>query len=159
MDNHSLWQYSLQHYHRPGVEEALLHLQESHGADVNILLCCCWLADRGRVLEEQQLGQLLRCSARWSAECVRPLRAVRQYLKGQPGPESFRDRIKALELEAEQWQQQLLWEQLQAFTLEEAAGGFCSCALHNLALYSQWLPGVDGQEWSADIAELIARLE
>mgnify|MGYP001460985468 CR=1 FL=1 len=36
------WRFSLTVYRRPGVEAALLALQERCGSDTNLLLYACW---------------------------------------------------------------------------------------------------------------------
>lgn len=41
------WNFSLDHYKQEGVQAACLHLQDSFGADVNLVLYCLWLARQG----------------------------------------------------------------------------------------------------------------
>ena len=41
------WRTSLELYAREGVSRALIALQDRRGADVNLLLYCCWTARSG----------------------------------------------------------------------------------------------------------------
>ncbi|MBO4970761.1 MAG: TIGR02444 family protein, partial [Pseudomonas sp.] len=56
-----LWNYCLNLYARPGVEQACLHLQDQ-GLDVCVLLCAAWLEARGVACDEVRLGQLNACA-------------------------------------------------------------------------------------------------
>ena len=103
--NHPFWDWSLQIYGRPGVENILLELQDRHGLDVNLLLFACWTGatGRGRLTGDMWAG-LVDGTADWRANVIEPLRAVRRHLKGRdgmPGATALRQRVKALELEAE----------------------------------------------------------
>ncbi len=76
------WQFSLAVYGREGAGRACLSLQDRLGADVNLLLFCCWLgAARGRILSPDELRMLIKAVAPWRSNVVTPLRGVRRYLK------------------------------------------------------------------------------
>jgi uncharacterized protein (TIGR02444 family) len=108
----SLWNFSLATYARTGVPEACLHLQDALGADVNILLYCCW---RG-AMEKDELISLAAELAPWQTEVVGGLRKVRRFLKlvvpqlaeHSTAAAQLRERVKELELEAEKLQQSLM---------------------------------------------------
>ena len=116
------WEYALELYGRTGVEQACLGLQGRHGLDVNLVLLCCWLANRGVLLDEPALGRMVAGAEHWQAIFVRPLRAVRSRLKDElkarpPGsvaahcPEltsDLRRRALALEIDGERLEQLLL---------------------------------------------------
>lgn len=116
------WDYSLALYRRPGVETACLDLQRRHGIDVNLVLLCCWLAERGTPLDDRLLARLSAAVDEWQSEVVRPLRAVRRRLKAMleaaaGGPavwsdlaRSLRERILALEIDGERLEQLRLAE-------------------------------------------------
>jgi uncharacterized protein (TIGR02444 family) len=100
----ALWHFSLSFYRLPGVEEALLALQDQDGHDVNLILYALWLGWSGR----GPFGERERAAAEQAAGTVRegiaaPLRALRRHLKSDPDPavQALRERVKALELEAE----------------------------------------------------------
>jgi len=107
MDNpkHPFWDWSLDAYGRPGVEEILLDLQDRHGLDVNLLLFACWFGATGRGrLSNGMWTELIGATADWRATVIEPLRAIRRQLKGQddmPGAAMLRQGVKALELDAE----------------------------------------------------------
>ncbi|ACI99249.1 TIGR02444 family protein [Rhodospirillum centenum] len=109
-----LWRFSLAVYARPGVAPMCLELQDRHGADVNLLLWAAWLAlVHGHVLTPEELAGAEAAVAPWREAVVRPLRAVRRTLKAPEPPlpadaGALRERIKAVELEAERLQQQML---------------------------------------------------
>ncbi len=109
------WDFSLAVYAREGVAPACLALQARHAADVNLLLFCCWCAASGRgALKDDGLARARALVARWHEEVVGGLRLVRTRLKRDPGPASpeqaapLRNRVQALELEAEHIEQLLL---------------------------------------------------
>ena len=77
----ALWRYSLAVYRRPGVEAALLSLQERFGTDTNLLLYACWLALRGQALDQRQWRQAMAAVAQWQAEAIQPLRRARRAAK------------------------------------------------------------------------------
>jgi len=109
-----LWRFSLDLYARPGVEEACLWLQERWGADVNLLLFCCWLERRGRRADRRLLRRAMAAASAWRAEALLPLRRVRRRLRRPlPGlPPGWaapvRRAAQAAELRAEQVEQRLL---------------------------------------------------
>lgn len=111
----AFWDYSLALYGQPGVEAACLELQRRHGLDVNLVLLCCWAARRGIALDGASLARARAAVDGWQAEVVRPLRALRRWLKAKladPDPGSvvetwpalagaIRERALALEIDAE----------------------------------------------------------
>ncbi len=160
MDNQSLWEFSLNVYKKDCVESLLLALQDDYGADINMLLFCFWAAQQGKALSTEQIHELIKATAKWRNDCVIPLRSIRLSLKGQPGPDQFRHRIKVLELEAEQWQQQLMVETLPFTKLtngkednsEEKANNL---AIDNIRHYIDTLPGVEWNEIADNTSELV----
>lgn len=110
----AFWQFSLAVYGRSGVPQACLGLQASHGADVNLLLYVCWLSSRGIKLSREDIGMAAAAVESWHRDVVVALRQVRTGLKAgcaglDPdlcGP--YREKIKRVELEAEQLEQAML---------------------------------------------------
>src|SRR5262245_23656871 len=107
MSGSPFWRFSLQFYRRSGVAEACITLQEQSDVDVNVLLYLLWQATRGRSFTTTEVATLESKVGPWRQATVIPLRAVRRALKHPPtlvegaAAESFRNRIKAVELEAE----------------------------------------------------------
>lgn len=102
---HPFWDWSLEVYGRPGVEEILLDMQGRLGLDVNLLLFACWAGATGRGrLTGSEWARLIEGTADWRANVVEPLRAVRRHLRSRgdmTDAAALRERVKALELEAE----------------------------------------------------------
>ena len=99
-----LWSFALSIYARPGCEDACLRLQEQ-GADVCLLLCGAWLEQRGVALEPARSQALQQLARPWQKTVVEPLRQMRMQWRTMAQQDvplaAFRERVKALELEAE----------------------------------------------------------
>lgn len=110
----AFWRFSLRTYRLAGVAAACLALQERWGADVNLVLYCCWLGRAGRALDRRSLRSAGAAVSRWQAEVIKPLRQARRAMKQAPKGLSaelsahFRKRIGALELDLEYVEQCLL---------------------------------------------------
>ncbi|MGE3244715.1 MAG: TIGR02444 family protein [Beijerinckiaceae bacterium] len=109
------WRFSLVLYGQEGVPPACLTLQDSAGVDVNVMLYGLWLATQGRQLSSQDMAAIDGAVRGWRAEIVVPLRGVRRALKepdaafATPQTQALRERVKAIELEAERLQQEALF--------------------------------------------------
>ena len=64
------WRFSLRTYGAPGVARACLALQDACGADVNLLLFCCWLGVEGRGLNKRLLRRTLAAVSAWQSEVL-----------------------------------------------------------------------------------------
>ncbi len=99
-----LWSFALSFYARPGVEADCLRLQEQ-GADVCLLLCGAWLEQRGVVLKLERVQALRQIARPWQTQVVEPLRQVRTQWRAMAQQDAqlrvLRERLKALELDAE----------------------------------------------------------
>lgn len=116
----NLWEFSLSVYGKPGVPNACLTLQNRHGLDVNLVLFCLWLATDSHCLAEAEVEEAIALSNAWRQKMISPLRALRTEMKEWPSEEGvsafsrrtdfeeLRNKVKAVELEAERWQQQML---------------------------------------------------
>lgn len=111
------WAFALAVYAGPGVAEACLTLQNEAGVDVMLLMMAAFAAVKHRILLTPGEIRALDTSCRpWREQIVRRLRAIRTELKTGPAPapsgatEQFRTQVKALELQAEKIQNQLLAE-------------------------------------------------
>lgn len=105
MTMHSaLWNFTLDFYAKPGVEAALLHLQD-RGANVCALICGVWLGQRGVPYDAARADILRRFAADWEKRVVRPLRELRCAWKADSARDealsTLRDGVKRLELDAE----------------------------------------------------------
>jgi uncharacterized protein (TIGR02444 family) len=109
--DNDFWRFSLRVYCAPGVEDDCLAVQERYGVDVNAMLLCAWLAsERHIALTPAEVEECRDATAEWNERAVKPLRAARRAMKGLAGGEPIRERVKELELEAEQTEQAALYE-------------------------------------------------
>jgi uncharacterized protein (TIGR02444 family) len=103
-----LWNFSLKVYAQDGVPAECLHLQDTHGIDVNLLLFCAWLgAVREISVSSRDIAAALDIVKNWNSEIVTKIRDVRRALKPLDA-EALRDKIKAAELDAERVEQAML---------------------------------------------------
>jgi uncharacterized protein (TIGR02444 family) len=109
------WRFSLTFYRQASVAEACIALQDDCGVDVNLMLFLLWLAASGRQVSVDNIKELDQAVRSWRDLTIIPIREVRRKLKGastlvEAGKqETFRTRIKAIELEAERLQQEALY--------------------------------------------------
>jgi uncharacterized protein (TIGR02444 family) len=109
------WRFSLTVYRMDGVPAACLSLQDRFGVDVNLMLFALWLASSGRAVSADDMRDADLAVADWRAQSVVALRGVRRYLRSPPAGfdssavDALRERIKAVELEAERLQQEALF--------------------------------------------------
>jgi uncharacterized protein (TIGR02444 family) len=103
----SAWDWAVAAYAKPGVEEALLGLQDRHDQSVCLLLFAAWAADTGRKPDAEALEAAVDTARVYETTVLAPLRAIRRTLKA-PVPDledaarlAIREQIKALELDAE----------------------------------------------------------
>ncbi|MBT3992115.1 MAG: TIGR02444 family protein [Rhodospirillaceae bacterium] len=111
------WDFSLEFYGREGVAEAFLSLQDEIGADVNILLYCCWIAAEGAgEIEPAELAEIIAVIEPWQIGVVQSLRQIRRDMKHMEAislgelSEQLRQAIKNCELEGEQIEQWVLYQ-------------------------------------------------
>ncbi len=108
------WQWSLARYGRPGVEPALLQLQDRFDCSVNILLWLCWCAEHFDAIPEPVIVEAIDAIAGWNAEVTAKLRDARRYMKTRDvdiAPEDIadlRNDVKQAELDAEKVEQHRL---------------------------------------------------
>ena len=136
MDVQGFWNYSLRLYAQASVSKACLEAQDKHGLRVNLLLLACYLAQEKASLEVADWKQVAESTENWYQGVVLPLRASRRALL--PGP--FRERIKVLELEAEQEEQQHVWAALDGLCRQPEASVSDAVASNLQALWEQVSP-------------------
>lgn len=146
MQDNLLWRYSLAVYQREGVANILLRLQDKFSADINLLLCCCWLGQKQRLLSVVQVTELEAVTANWRQQCLIPLRAIRRYVKTEVGQDELYQQFKSLELMAERRQQDLLVARLDRLELSGSPGDVKYCIHENLRAYITLLPESQSQQ-------------
>jgi uncharacterized protein (TIGR02444 family) len=150
------WRFSLAFYRQSGVSDACIALQDGCGIDVNLLLFLFWLASEGRQLSSDDVKKLDDRVRSWRELTIIPIRDMRRKLKGaatlvEPGKqEAFRDKVKAVELEAEQLQQAALYNFTKSGPLG-APGSPRAAARANVAAYA----GARGVNFPKEATDLL----
>jgi uncharacterized protein (TIGR02444 family) len=136
------WRFSLHFYRQLGVCDACIALQDDCGVDVNLLLFLLWLADDGQLLSADEVRKLDDRVRDWRNLTIIPIREVRRKLKAartlvDPGKqEVFRNKVKAIELEAERLQQEALYAFAQSGPLGQRAAQ-SAAARGNVSAYER----------------------
>jgi len=139
------WRFSLALYRQPGAPDACIALQDKAGVDVNVMLFALWLATQGRALDAGDLAAIDAAVARWRAEAVVPLRAVRRAMREPPAgfagtqTAALREKVKAVELESERLQQEALFALKPAQDWGRREPDEDTAARANLAAYASML--------------------
>ncbi|NSZ20044.1 TIGR02444 family protein (plasmid) [Agrobacterium vitis] len=92
-------------YRAPNVAQFCIRLQDAYGIDVPLLLLLFYADQQGIGTDIQDLNAFLTDAASWREDVVKPLRTIRQGMKGrytEHDEVQLRTAIKALELQAEQ---------------------------------------------------------
>ena len=110
------WEFSLDFYARDKVSSTCLILQDNFGADVNIILYCCWLGYIGtEEIEITELDEIVAGIEAWQHHVVKPLRQIRNDIKNNEFlhlghfSSDFLLSIKDCELESEKVEQLVLY--------------------------------------------------
>lgn len=109
------WRFSLSLYRMEDVAASCIALQDAQGADVNLMLFALWVASKGRAVSDADLRDADLAVRDWRSQAVVALRGVRRFLRNPPDTfnsvavTALRERIKAVELEAERLQQETLF--------------------------------------------------
>lgn len=137
MARNPFWSYSLWVYKRPGVAPSCIALQDRAGIDVNLLLFCLWAGKNRLALRASTLKAALSVSNEWRSAVVLPLRNVRRHLKepaqSSPALRALRERVLAIELQAERLQQDAFYAL--ASPVKPGKGEPAMLAADNLAAY------------------------
>lgn len=103
----SLWDWAVRAYAAPGVSEACLALQDRDDQNVCLLLYAAWCGRTGRALDAEAVEAAVDTARAWSETAIAPLRRIRRDLKTRRpdmddlAREAVRDKVKAVELDAE----------------------------------------------------------
>ena len=146
------WDFSVRTYRTDGVPDACLSLQNDYGADVNMLLYCCWIGAYIGQFDPDLFARASAFSTQWADRVVVPIRSARTWMKQsgcdtEPVPTDacmmLREEIKSVEFAAEKMQQQVL-ESLVSIdqSRNDAAEQILEDVLANLNLYAGFA-GID----------------
>jgi uncharacterized protein (TIGR02444 family) len=131
--DNDFWRFSLKVYDQEGVAEECLELQDRHGVNVNLLLFCAWIGTQAITLRRNDIEAAAQVVVHWDAMVVRPLRIARREMKADPDMATVRARAKALEIEAEQIEQAMLFAHARRLRSANAHQG--DAIAHNVNQY------------------------
>ncbi len=147
------WNFAAAIYAHPEVAAAAIALQDAAGRDVNIALYCAFAGfELGHALDRAALAAIERAVAPWAGTVVAPMRAIRRGLRAfaaDPAAAALRDRLLALEMEAERLAQARI---LAAVPATAAAAAGIDLARANLLRYA----GEAGRALAAAIGSALA---
>lgn len=110
LDADAFWNFAYDLYGDPDVASACLHLQDSCGARINLLLLGLWFAERQVAPTNPDV--LAKAAEAWHHNLVMPLRALRRSLKAEaaidPDVADLRRDLQAAELRGERIEQRRL---------------------------------------------------
>jgi uncharacterized protein (TIGR02444 family) len=118
MNAEHFWNFSIKVYEP--LAATFLCLQNQLELDVNLLLFCCWLGGKRRILADNEFLVLIEKVAPFRNQLIRPLREARRFVKkieGISNSEDLKNKILVVELEAERTEQIILLKTLNAFDL------------------------------------------
>ncbi len=112
MEN-ELWDFALDFYQKPGVEEACLYLQDHYGLSINRMIFSCWCGLQGiETYDELYTGS----AEKWQREVTHPLRVLRYKVRDNKNEySSCYKKLREAELACEQVELALLNESLSSF--------------------------------------------
>ena len=131
--DNDFWRFSLRVYEKEGVANECLELQKRHGVNVNLLLFCAWIGTQAIKLDRNDIEAAAQIVVHWDALVVRPLRIARRETKADPDMATVRARAKALEIEAEQIEQAMLFAHARRIRSANAHHG--DAIAHNVNQY------------------------
>ena len=132
--------FALSYYEIDAVQELCLHLQDSKGADVPMLLWCVWLGVEGVRCDEPLMRGALQFSRTWRTERVNPLREIRISWRdsGDVQVEAARKHVAAAEQSIELIQMEALADlPNSAASGPDTSVGADSALAENLGLYAE----------------------
>ena len=111
LDN-PFWQFSLSQWKNSQLQQHLLDLQDHGNYRINLLLLCMWLSFEGKDIRAHYQALIIKSSL-WHEHIVSPVRSARKALTEQfpSKSNSLKTQLQACELQAEQIEQALLYEE------------------------------------------------
>lgn len=147
----NFWDYSVRVYGLPQVSGNCLRLQDEFGFDVNLLLFACWHGHTHGEFGADFLHEARIFSQLWSRNLVQPLRQTRRWMKSPVEIEALlqtnestlnsfkhlREQLKALELESEKLQENILESLVSTPSRDMTPGQKLSSSAANVRLLAE----------------------
>jgi uncharacterized protein (TIGR02444 family) len=139
---------------QPLVNNALLSLQQRLQLNINVLLFCCWVAERGlKPLNKTELRNILAIISPWHNQIVLALKKLRKHLQQQvskPTLYKISKLIIAKEKMANQIEQMILSDIMLKPVTNRTPDQRFTDACKNITVYCKELPaGMDQQDTEA----------
>ena len=157
----AFWDFSINFYQRPNVEESCLTLQDEFSLNVNLILFCYWLSiEKQQVLSRDQWSVLLNASLPWE-EIIKPLRQSRRMITQSTiaWPNDFKQETKKavaeIEINTEHMQQlsiEQAWQKMNCTVVEINSQEIINDNLRN------YLPATDSKFSINDISNETSQL-
>ena len=164
LDPGAFWEFSLAFYSRERVSAACLSLQNRHGADVNILLLCCWLATQGLKVEAAGLHAVIAAVEAWRRDVLEPLRGSRRAVADQfpelakSDRQSIKHSILSVELECERIAQEKIAHAATGQVTPEEGSTPLQIASAGLEHYLDMVIGTPDEQDAEDLKALLEPL-
>jgi uncharacterized protein (TIGR02444 family) len=164
LDPGAFWEFSLAFYSRERVAAACLSLQNRRGADVNILLFCCWLATLGLKVDQGGLHAAIAAVEAWRRDVLEPLRAARRAVsEGFPelaksDRQAIRHGALSVELECERIAQEKIAHSVSGQVATEEGATPLQIASAALEIYMDIVIGTPDEQDAEDLKALLEPL-
>ena len=141
--DNDFWRFSLAVYGLNDVAQECLALQESLKIDVNLLLFCAWMGTRKAPLTRTDIETASVVVETWHEHIVRPLRGIRRWIKTlhRDEFETYRTRVKGLEIEAEQIEHAILFAHAEQMQFRVAGAERRDAVAENIKRYLETKAG------------------
>ncbi|KTD47958.1 hypothetical protein Lqui_2222 [Legionella quinlivanii] len=112
------WDFSISTYGNSRVQEITHSLQDNEGANVNLLLYCCWLAFYVERLSQEKFNKACQTVFAWQQEVTSNLRQARRAItelgkENKAWVDRYLKQVLNVEIFSESYQQQLLFAAVQ----------------------------------------------
>jgi len=164
LDPGAFWEFSLAYYSRERVSAACLSLQNRRGADVNILLFCCWLATLGLRVEQAGLHAVIAAVEAWRRDVLEPLRSARRAVAdhfpeiGKTDRQSIKHGMLSVELECERVAQEKIALSATGVVPVEDGSTPLQLASAALEIYLDLVVGAPDEQDAEDLKALLEPL-
>ncbi|MCE3043827.1 TIGR02444 family protein [Legionella sp. 16cNR16C] len=108
------WDFSISTYGNSRVQEITHSLQDNEGANVNLLLYCCWLAFHVERLSQEEFNKACQTVFSWQQDVTTNLRQARRAItelgkENKDWVDRYLKQVLNVEILSESYQQQLLY--------------------------------------------------
>jgi uncharacterized protein (TIGR02444 family) len=164
LDPGAFWEFSLAYYSRERVSAACLSLQDRRGADVNILLFCCWLATLGLKIERADLHAADIAVEAWRRDVLQPLRSARRAVGdrfpelGKADRQAIKHGVLSVELECERVAQEKIADAAAGVIAADDGATPLQLASAALEVYLDMVVGTPDEQDAEDLRALLEPL-